>query len=201
MRRSEYSSDDPAEFDFIAGQAMVGYLGILTSDGYPRVVPVNFVAKGQIIYIHGAVAGEKYEAIKANPRVTFSVDIPYSVIPSYWISGENARGATMLYKSILIKGKAQSVENNQEKCAALQSLMEKYQPEGRFLPIDPDQPEYENMLKITAVYRINPEKITVKNNFPSQKTRDFKANLIKNLRERGEKIDLKTAKELEKLCE
>jgi hypothetical protein len=43
MRRSELESKDPADFAALMSTS-VGHLGIITPDGYPRVVPVNFAA-------------------------------------------------------------------------------------------------------------------------------------------------------------
>jgi nitroimidazol reductase NimA-like FMN-containing flavoprotein (pyridoxamine 5'-phosphate oxidase superfamily) len=197
MRRKKLESKDMAVFDQIVSEAEVGYLGIMTEDGYPRVVPVNFVSIDRVVYFHGAVEGEKYDLIKQSPKVTFSVDIPLAIIPSYWLSDENAGGATHLFKSILIKGRAGVVNDNNARCFALQKLMEKYQPEGQFLPIAPDEKEYDKILSITAVFRIDAENVTIKVKLPTDKPENYKLSLIDNLRKRGTAVDLKTADEIE----
>ena len=43
MDKLDYTPDEAAEFDLIARTAPVGYVGIVTPDGYPRVVPMNSV--------------------------------------------------------------------------------------------------------------------------------------------------------------
>ncbi len=199
MRRIEYQSNDPEEFRLIVETALVGHLGIITPDGFPRVVPVNFAARDNRVYFHGAVAGEKYEVLSTEPKVTFNAYLGYSIIPSYWIGIRHARGATMLYRSILIKGIATLVADVGEKCLALQLLMEKYQPEGNFVSVSPDAKAYDNILPKTAVFRIDPEQIDIKNNFPRNKSREFKKKLITNLRTRAIGNDLATAEELEKV--
>ncbi len=186
-----------AVFDQIVSEAEVGYLGIMTEDGYPRVVPVNFVSIDRVIYFHGAVEGEKYDLLKQSPKVTFSVDIPLSIIPSYWLSDKNAGGATHLFKSILIKGRGRIVNDDNARCFALQKLMEKYQPEGKFLPITSDEKEYDKVLSITAVFRIDADEVTIKVKLPIDKPEKFKHALIENLRQRGTVIDLKTADDIE----
>lgn len=192
MRRKKLESKDMAVFDQIVSEAEVGYLGIITKDGYPRVVPVNFVSIERVIYFHGAVEGEKFDILKGSPKITFSVDIPLSIIPSYWLSDKNAGGATHLFKSILVKGRCGIVNDQNARCIALQKLMEKYQPEGNFLPITPGEKEYEKILAITGVFRIDAEDVTIKVKIPTDKP-----SLVEHLRKRGTPIDLKTADEIE----
>ena len=46
MRRNEFYTDDIKTIREILDRAEVGYLGINTPEGQPRVVPVNFVRMG-----------------------------------------------------------------------------------------------------------------------------------------------------------
>lgn len=201
MRRKEFDIDDPAAFNFISGQAEVGYLGVITTDGYPRVIPVNFASEGRIIYFHGASAGEKFDLLQKSPKVTFSIDITYSFIPSHWFSKENGCNATMFYKSALVKGVGRVVSGEAEKIAGLNLLMEKYQPEGGYLPMDESLDIYRKVIKATALYKIEPDEISVKINFRRKSSKEYNLNLIDKLRERGTPVDLKTAAEIEKLIE
>ena len=50
MRRNEFTSSEDIDFEFVVQKAIVGYLGINTKSGYPRIVPLNFTAIDQIIY-------------------------------------------------------------------------------------------------------------------------------------------------------
>ena len=201
MTRSEYKSSDPNDFEFIVTTALVGYLGIFTPDGYPRVVPLNFAADGETIYFHGANRGEKFEVLKAEPKVSFSIDIPYSVIPSYWTSKISAAAATMFFKSILIKGRAVVVTDIDEKIRGLRLITEKYQPEGGYRPIKSDEPAYNPILKNTMVYRIDPDQAELRVKFNQKKSSDYKRKLIRNLEERNQGPDLATAKILKKMLD
>lgn len=199
MRKSEYASGDHHDFEFLVTNALVGYLGILTQDGYPRVIPMNFAADGKIIYFHGATFGEKHEALKSGPKVTFSIDIPYSVIPSHWTSKISAGAATMLYKSTLIKGRCRIVDDVDKKVHALQLITNKYQPDGGYRPITADEPTYNPLLKNTAVFRIDADHIDIKVNFRQRKNPDYKKKIIRKLEERSQGPDLATAEILRKL--
>lgn len=196
MRRKEMNSEDMAIFDHLAAGQEVGYLGLAVADGFPRVIPVNFVAIDRRIYFHGAGDGEKYKAIKQSPPVTFSIDRPLAVIPSYWLSGKNLGGATQLYQSVLIRGFAEIIEEIGEKCAALQKLMEKYQPEGNFLAVTPEETRNEKLIARTAVFKIKTHSITIKTKLPTGKPDEYKQKLIENLRSRGSVRDMETADEI-----
>lgn len=185
----------------ISEKALVGQLGLLTQDGYPRVIPVNFIADGDIIYFHGAVHGEKFGLLSDGPPVTFSMYIPYSVIPSYWIAGDNAGGATMYFKSVLIKGRCLIADSAVEKVHALQLLMDKYQPEGGYLPITLENPDYRSLLEKTAVFRIEPDQIHLKVKFHQKKSREFKLAVIRHLEKRRRGPDLATAEVLRSMLE
>ncbi len=132
MRRKDFEFKDYDELEILAKHCEIGYLGIHDPDSYPRVVPINFLLKNQCIYFHGAKEGEKFEILSTNPKVTFSIVEPHSIIPSYWIAKDYACPATALYKSIYFRGQGRLVLNLEEKAMALQSFMEKYQPEGNY---------------------------------------------------------------------
>jgi nitroimidazol reductase NimA-like FMN-containing flavoprotein (pyridoxamine 5'-phosphate oxidase superfamily) len=194
MRRRKFGPDDVSVYNQIVTEAEVGYLGILTNDGYPRVIPLDFVAIVAKIYFHGAVKGEKYSLLSKKPKVTFSVNLPLSVIPSNWI---DAKGASHLFKSVLIKGKGSVVEDSNEKCLALQKLMEKYQPEGGYPEVKPKEKFYQKILPVTAVFRIDADSIDTYVKLPTDKPEELQRELIKKLRSRGTDIDFITANEIE----
>lgn len=196
MRRSEYAGDTERIAEELLSTEKYGYLGIMTPDGYPRVVPVNFVADGTTIFFHGAGEGEKYDAVQANSRVTFTVDRPYSLIPSYWLAIDYACPATTFFKSVQINGTIRVLDDAYEKASALNLFMEKMQPEGGYKPIDADLKMYKAALRETQVFRIDATRVTAKSKFAQNKPERVRRDLIARLRERGEPIDLLTADEI-----
>ena len=199
MRRAEFKCDDPEEFGRIMQTAELGYLGIITPDGYPRVVTVNFVSLDGRVYFHSASAGEKYEVFKSNnPRVTFTVAIPYSTIPSYWLSEEFACHATTLYKSVCIRGKGRIVDDIEEKARAFQCLVKKHQPEGGYKPISPTEQIYKNALSKVAILRVDPIQIDVRNKFAQYLSAEKRRELMVKLEERNQGADKLTAIEIGK---
>ncbi len=194
MRRSELSSTDPLEFEELVSQAEVGHLGLVDKMGYPRIIPLNFCAIGETIYFHGALEGEKYELMKAAPIATFSVDIPYSFIPSHFTTKRYACPASHYFKSLHIRGKALPVDDLEEKAEALQGLMEKYQKEGRYQKITSTDKIYLRPLEGVGVYKVEPVEITLKIKFGQNEPRGIIEKVIKGLQKRGSPTDLKTIK-------
>ena len=200
MRRRELASTDAALFAEIAARAEVGHFVIVTADGWPRAVAVNFCAVGQRIYFHGALAGEKHDAV-ARPggaRAGFTMNLPHSLIPSHWTAPGHACPATHFFKSVEIKGRCTLVDDPAEKAAALQALMEKYQPEGGFDPIDPGAARYAKALAGVGVYRIDPESWTGKVKFGQNEPTRLRRRFVEELRRRGRPEDLATADEIER---
>lgn len=198
MRRKELQVTNQFEAIAILELAQVGQLGLTREDGWPRVAPLNFVFHDGRIYFHGAVEGEKYDILKKSPKAAFSVDIPYSLIPSYWFSPSRACPATQLFKSVHIRGIAEMVEDLAEKAVALAMIMKKYQPEGKHDPVDPDSPAYQGHLKKTAAYRIRIEEMVVKEKFGQNLSAAAREELAQKLDTRGLPLDRRTAEEIRK---
>lgn len=136
-----------------------GRLATISEEGYPVIIPLNFVYLNHCIYFHTAPVGEKLIHIQRNPKVGFEVDQHILTVPSYYSFGSTdpAKGST-LYKSVVIVGQARMLENDSDKILPLQKLMEKYQPEGGYDPVALDN----KAIKHTTVIEIAIEKITGK---------------------------------------
>ena len=80
--------------------------------------------------------GLKINNITQNSKVGFEVDRELD-LPSYFKDPKDASFADTLYISVVIKGNASFVTDKMEAIQALNGLMEKYQPEGKFLKKSP----------------------------------------------------------------
>lgn len=198
MRRHELQNQDPAFYAELAWRCEVGYLGLSTADGVPRVVPVNFAAVDLDVYFHGALAGEKFTLLEHGARVSFMMALPYSLIPSWFVAPDYACPATHFFKSVDARGTCAPVHDPAQKALGLQALMEKYQPEGRFRTITADDSRYAKALRTVGVFRIAVESWTGKAKFGVNEPAHLRRKLISALRERGEPRDLETADEIEK---
>ena len=134
-------------------QEHVGRISSIDVNGFPQIIPMNFVFLNDIVYIHSHVKGEKLDNISKNNKVGFEVDRELEFLPSYFEDPRNASLADTLYISVVIKGLASLVADRDEKTLALNGLMEKYQPEGYYDPIQSDM----RVLDAVSVIKIIPQ--------------------------------------------
>lgn len=131
----------------------VGRIATIDQNGYPQVIPMNFVFLNDAIYMHSHTKGEKLENVTRNDKVGFEVDRELEFLPSYFEDPKDASLADTLYISVVIKGKGKIVNDKQEKTNALNGLMKKYQPEGRYEPISSDM----HVLDEVAIIKVMPD--------------------------------------------
>ena len=116
----------------------VGRISSIDENGFPQIIPMNFVFLNDAVYMHSHVKGEKLDNISKNDKVGFEVDRELEFLPSYFSDPHDASLADTLYISVVIKGIASFVDDREEKTLALNGLMEKYQPEGQYDPLNSD---------------------------------------------------------------
>ena len=133
----------------------VGRISSIDVNGFPQIIPMNFVFRNDAIYMHSHVKGEKLDNISKNNKVGFVADRELEFLPSYFEDPHNAALADTLYISIVIKGIASFVSDREEKTLALNGLMEKYQPEGFYDPLKSDM----RVLDAVSVIKIIPQKL------------------------------------------
>ena len=194
MRRKEFRNDDPALFDEVAAGCLEGYLALGDGQGQPRAVAVNFAVRDGRIYFHGALAGDKFERIAADDRVGFTMVLPCSLIPSDWSASDgSACSATQFYLSVEVSGRCRLVADPAEKARGLQSLMEKYQPEGGYRTISHRDPRYDRSLTGVGVFRVDIESWSGKVRLGQNQAESARRDLVSRLRQRGRPVDLATA--------
>ncbi len=161
------------------------------------VVPVSFAGDTKAIYFHGKKGGRKMEAIRQNPRIFVSIVELGSLIPSYFSSEEGlACPATQFFASLEIEGVARELHSPQEKARALEMLMQKYQPEGGYLPLT-DESRYANTLEATAVVEIAVEQIRPKVKYGQKLPAERWERICRFLAERKSPLDLETLRRME----
>lgn len=176
------------KFEIKSKEKMIGFLNSqqagrvasIDARGYPQVIPMNFVYFGDAIYMHSHPFGEKLENMARNPKVGFEVDQHVCFLPSHYFHPTDASQADTLYISVVIKGRAVLVRDNREKAAALNALMEKYQKEGRYEPLDEHMP----VVHEVAVIKIIPEEMRGKYKVGQHWSRPYRLQMAKKIIER-----------------
>lgn len=114
MRRKDREIKDFAVIRQIIDKCEVLRIGLADDDLFPYIVPVNFaytIDGGQIcFYIHGAMAGRKYELMRRNGVCSFEMDCDHELVVK-----EEEREATMHYKSVMGRAKLEFLEGEEKK--------------------------------------------------------------------------------------
>jgi len=192
--KSQFEIKDKKLIENILTSVEYGTLA-LCKENKPYSVPVNFVYSDDIIYFHGSKKGKKKEFMLDNSFASFSVVESYSLIQSYFSSTDNtACPATHFFKSVSCDGKIEIVENYDEKAKALQLLMEKLQPEGKYIPLN--DAIYQKMIDATEVFKLQIEEIRGKIKVGQHLPPERFAMIIKHLEQRGSDIDKLTISQM-----
>lgn len=159
----------------------VGRIATIDQNGYPQIIPMNFVFLNDAIYMHSHTKGEKLENVTRNDKVGFEVDRELEFLPSYFEDPKNASLADTLYISVVIKGKGKIVDDRQEKTNALNGLMKKYQPEGRYEPISSGM----HVLDEVAIIKVMPDSMRGKYKIGQNLQTGARINLAEKILERN----------------
>ena len=148
MRRKDKEISDKSAIKSIIEKANVCRLGMVNGNT-PYIVPLCFGYHDNVLYFHGSLKGQKIDLIRRNPNVCFEFDLITEPIES-----ENACDWSMKYQSVIGFGKAVFIESSDEKRKALSVIMAQYSDRLFQFP--------ENMLKATAVIKVEIESMTGK---------------------------------------
>lgn len=130
MRRKDREITSFESICEIIEECNVIRIGLCDEDLYPYIVPMNFgyeIVEGEIFfYIHGAMAGRKYELMKKNGVCSFEMDCAHQLVLD-----DEMKEATMLYKSVMGKAEIEFLED-EEKIYGLDLLMKKDKKSSTF---------------------------------------------------------------------
>ena len=142
------------EINYFFEKAASGVLATLDIEGAPYCVPVHFVYVNEKIYIHSKKTGEKITNISRDPRVCFTAYRMDELL----INADIKSPCTVntKYQSIVVKGRANLIEDITAKRGILKKIVEKYTPELTGLTIP------ETAVLQTAVIEITPVSCTEK---------------------------------------
>lgn len=155
MRRKDREVTDFDEIIKIVKDCEIVRLGLSDGD-YPYIVPVNFACETKehnlILYIHGAMAGRKYEMLSKNPVCSFEMDIPIKIDCLI-----DKKDVTMRYKSVMGKAFVTFLDG-EEKQYALDHFIMGRQEETRNFDYN------RSMVSRTAVAKLTVTEMTAKAN-------------------------------------
>jgi hypothetical protein len=189
MRRSQCEIKEREKIEEILGRCRIGRLATVGSDGYPYVTPLNYVYWNGAVYFHCARKGEKLDNIAADPRVCFEVDIPLAYKGTDCDPEAPVCSVHQFYHSVIIRGRAQIVEESGEKIAALNALMAVHEGVPGFDRITAGNPD----VAACRVVAVRIERISGKSDLAQKKSADDKERIRAYLEKRGSAGDIEAA--------
>ena len=96
-----------------------GVLALSGDDGYPYAVPISYAYRDGRLYFHCAKTGHKLDAIARSDKASFCVVDQDQIHPEAY---------TTWFRSVIVYGTIEILEDEQEKRTAIEKLAEKYAP-------------------------------------------------------------------------
>jgi nitroimidazol reductase NimA-like FMN-containing flavoprotein (pyridoxamine 5'-phosphate oxidase superfamily) len=168
----------------------VGRISSIDKNGFPQIIPMNFVFLNNAVYMHSHVKGEKLDNISQNNKVGFEADRELEFLPSYFEDPHNAALADTLYISVVIKGTASFVSDREEKTLALNELMKKYQPEGFYDPLQSNT----RVIDAVAIIKVTPQTLHGKYKIGQHMNSDNRMILAQKISEKNSSTSKNTLK-------
>ena len=148
MRRSDREISDTAQIARVLGNCKTCHLAMV-DDGRPYVVPLSYayeIADGTLIlFFHSAKEGRKIDILRKSREVCFEMCIEGEPV----FAAETPCNSGYYYSCVHGFGKAQFIDDADEKCSAL-SLLMKHQA-AIDVAIAPGQAESVCVFKVTSI--------------------------------------------------
>lgn len=145
MRRSDREVTDINNILEIVGRAKILNLGLFDGE-FPYIVPMHFGYEFNdgrfVFFLHSAKEGHKLDLIKDNPNVCIEMECDVNLISG----GEVPCKYGSEYASVIGRGQAELVEDEEEKIKGLKLLMENQT--GRCFEIDSKMAESVAVIKV-----------------------------------------------------
>lgn len=93
----------------------------LCKNNMPYIVPMSFVYRNGVIYMHSSKTGTKMDFIRNNENVCFEIDFYHGIFPGRFPCSYN-----MKYQSVIGFGTATILEDDMEKREGMQYLIDNY---------------------------------------------------------------------------
>jgi nitroimidazol reductase NimA-like FMN-containing flavoprotein (pyridoxamine 5'-phosphate oxidase superfamily) len=152
-RKRERGRHDREVIDAILDEALVAHLGFADEQGQPFVIPTLHARCGDVVYMHGSAAGRTLKVLTSGAPVCLTVSLIDGLVLA-----RSAMHHSAQYRSVVLLGKARSVEDRAEKLAASEAIVEHLVP-GRWPDV---RPPSENELRATAMAAIPIEEASAK---------------------------------------
>ena len=136
----------------ILDEAFICHVGFIVN-GKPVVIPTSYVRVAEDVYIHGSAASRMLRSIEEGIDVCVTVTLIDGLVLA-----RSAFHHSINYRSVVIFGKANAVDDSEEKMRVLHAFTEHVVP-GRWADVRPPD---ESELKATLVLRLRLAEVSAK---------------------------------------
>lgn len=109
----------PEECAAVLERNTAGVLALIGDGGHPYAVPLSYVWLDGKVCFHWATAGHKLDAVRADSRASFCVIDQDQIVPEEY---------TTYYRSVIVFGAVELVDDPAEKRRSIEALGRKYRP-------------------------------------------------------------------------
>lgn len=157
MRRKDREVTDFNKIVEIIEKCQIIHIGLADGD-FPYIVPLNFSyeanpqTKELSFYIHGAMAGRKYELLTKNKKCSFELDVPLKMDYLY-----DCHDITMRYESVMGTAEVEEIQMEDKEKVMQEKILSRWEEASKF-------PWNKEVLVRTAIFRIKALTFTGKAN-------------------------------------
>ena len=174
-----------------------GTLIALAPGGYPQVSILPFVKTDEVIELHCVQADPTFDAVRANPHVTFFVSDFLAWSPHSWVDETDAGRATLHFRAVAFECDVERTSTDPEDvAAALSRLLATYEPGASYKPVQMGD-FYGPRLRRLATMRLRIVSRHIKFKTGPSGSAETKLRVAGRLRERDEPGDLRAADVIE----
>jgi transcriptional regulator len=189
---SNYPPDQIAADRFV-DEMRHGTLIASTAEGYPQVSILPFVKTDDVIELHCVQADPTFDAVRANPRVTFFVSDFLAWSPHSWVSEQDAGRATLHFRAVAFECDVDRLSTDPNDVAgALSRLLARYEPDASYEPVKMGD-FYGARLNRLATMKLRIVRRHVKFKTGPAGAAETKRKVAEKLRERGQPGDVRAA--------
>jgi len=174
-----YADVPAAELERFVRAQELGRLVTVAADGAPHIGLYPFTYDGAAFEIHLVRSDEQIADLR-----------------TYWVHPENAIMATAYHRTVMFDCEATVSDDAAELAAQQMRLLARYQPEGGFRPVTPDDPMYGGAIHHIAAVRLDIRSRRAKFKLAQNRPLDARAKIVDELRKRNHPNDERAAQAL-----
>lgn len=193
----EFRARSREEIDSFLASQRLGRLIAVSSDGWPQVGLHPYTWDNGVLEVHLVNSDEQLAGLRGQRQAVFEVDDVLSAAPSHWLDEQDATNADHFYRCVVIRGPMTLSNDIANVESHLKRLLAKYQPENRYAPIDRHDARYGKYMAALTMVRIEAQEIRSKFKLAQRTDEDDRAAIVRQLRQRGDARDLRTADGIE----